>query len=503
MTAISTRKNVLAIVEESTEGTPVAPTAATDYIAEQTDFQMSPETENLESDERHNSIAPSEPVPGNESPTASGSHYLRHSGVEGQAPNYRRLLKAAFGAEVVAASEFLTTAASTTAVIKSVAASTNFQRGQGILLKDGTNGYRLRAVESITGTTDILPSFNLPAAPASGIGLGKAVLYKPADEGHVSLSLWEYLGNGGAVKLLAGGKVSELSIPFESGQLINMAYSVQGTAFFLDPITITATTKYLDFTNDDGTAAAILSEQTYKDPHDLAAAIQAAMNTVSPGETATVTYDNATGKFTIASTGVLLTLKWNTGTNTANSIATKIGFTTAADSTGATTYTSANAQSFASPQTPSYDSASPIVAKDMDIMFGYAPTDNTCIKASSVTFALADTVRPTNDLCSPTGLRGSIINGRAITVEVTAELQKYDVEAYRRYRLNDTVRFQASFGVKSGGNWVPGKCGLVYISTAKISAFDIVDDDGVATLQMTLTAFANAQGQGEGYLNFL
>jgi hypothetical protein len=505
MTAIATRSSVLAVTVESTEGTPVVPTLASQFIAMQDDADFSSEFEQLENAELKNSLGPAKTITGSENPAASFSHYLRHSGVEGTAPNYRQLLKTAFGSEEVESTEYNTVAASTTSVIKvDVGEGATFSRGQALLIKDGTNGYSIRPVHSIA-TDDLTIGFNLGTAPGTGVNLGKAVTYSPANSGHQSLSLWHYVGNGGALEAVAGARVSELNIDFEAGQLINASYSLEGIGYYFNPINITATDTKLDFTDDDGTFAATVTAKVYKDPHDLATALTTAMNTANPGETHTVTYSNTTGKFTILCTGTVLSLLWNTGANTANTIGDKIGFLTAADDTGtaATTgYTSDNAVSFAAPVTPTYDSADPLAAKDHSVLIGDS-TDNVCFNPSSVSFSLSDTVRPIESICAESGKSGTIINAREVTVTVTALLNQYDADKFRRLRTNADTRFMYAFGTKSGGNWVAGKCGCLYVPTCTVAAFDVSDDDGLASVELELKAYVDSSGNGEVYLSFV
>ena len=93
MTSILTRSTVVALMKETTEGTPVPPGASTDYVAIQDDFKMTPSFDVLTNAELKSSIGKSQPILGAEHPSASFSHYLRSSGVAGQAPNYGKLLE--------------------------------------------------------------------------------------------------------------------------------------------------------------------------------------------------------------------------------------------------------------------------------------------------------------------------------------------------------------------------------------------------------------------------
>lgn len=504
MSAITTRDSVLAVVPETTEGVPVIPGGATAFTALQDDFDMSPEFESLSNAELKSSIAPGKPITGAESPTVTFSHYLRHSGVEGTAPDFNDLLKAAWGTETANSTQRTLTSGSTQTVLALGAGGSDFSRGFAVLVKDGTNGYSIRAVHSVS-SNNLTLGFPVTTAPATGIGVGKCVNYSPANSAHQALSLWHYLGNGGAVQLMAGSKVTQVAYDLSAGQFATGTYDLEGNSYYFDPINITATDTKLDFTDDDGTFAATITAKTYKDPHDLASALTDAMNTANSGETHTVTYSNTTGKFTIISTGSVLSLLWNTGTNTANTVGDKIGFSTAADSTGtaaATGYTSATAVSYASPYTPTFDTSDPLIVKNNEIMLNDG-TLSTCIVASSAKFTLANTNRRISSICAESGFAGSVFNKREVTVDITAQLEKYDVSRFKAYRSNDNVRFQFSFGVKTGGNWVAGKSGCIYVPTATISVCDVNDDDGLASLTLQLKAYADDSGNGEAYLNFL
>jgi len=84
---------------------------------------------------------------------------------------------------------------------------------------------------------------------------------------------------------------------------------------------------------------ATITAATYT-PTALAAEIKAQLEAVSV-ETYTVTFSLVTGKWTIATGGAFLSLLWATGTNTAISIRTAIGYA-ATDQTGSATYTGAS-----------------------------------------------------------------------------------------------------------------------------------------------------------------
>lgn len=503
--AFQTKKSVMAIVEETTEGTPVAPSAATDFIATQEGFETSPGFEVLENAENTGSIGVAKPILGFESPTASLSHYIRHSGVEGQEPNYALLLEAAFGDKEVEGTEYDTVGGSTAGTSSAAATievdtgeGVQFERGQPLLIKDATNGYSIRPVLSVSGDTLTL-GFNLGSAPASGVNLGKAVLYKPG-ESHPTLSVWDYRANGAAIQLVAGARVTELSIEANAGELVNGSFSMEGIGAYFDPIVIDATNDSMDFDDGGGEENVTVAQETYKDPHELAAALQTAMDAAT-ADNITVTYSDSTGKFTIASDGGTLSLLWNTGTNTATTIGSAIGFATAADDTGATSYVGDNAIDLSAQYTPSYDDSNPLVAKSNTVFLGDYD-DNVCFSAQSVSLTLTDEKADELSLCADSGKAGSVISSRVASVTIVANLTQYEADKWRKFRENETTSFMYAFGTKSGGNWEAGKCAMIYIPTGTISSFALTDNDGLVTLDMTLSAFV-ASGAGEVYLGFL
>lgn len=501
MSNITTRSTVAFITEESTEGNPVKPASGSEAVELQNGFDMSPALESLESEAIRASIGKSKKITAGESPTFDMSHYLKASGSEGVAPSWSKLAKALFGAIDVESVEYATTSGSTVSQLAITGAAANLIRGQGLLIKDPVNGYRLRAVHELgTNTADM--SFDVPNAPASGVNLGKSVTYYPANTGHPTLTIWNYLGNGGATQMVAGARVTEMSVTCEANQLLNCDFSLEGLGYYFDPIEITSSTRYLDFTDDDGTWAAAVAAKFYKTPHDLAEALQVAMAAANPDQTPTVEYVDATGKFKIKTTGTVLSLLWNSGTNTANTIGTKLGFLVAADDTGtgATTgYTADNAQSFAAPYTAAYDSTDPLVMKNQEVMIG-DHDDYVCIDPSTCNWTISNDKAVQESICAESGKKGSVITGRTVEVEVTALLQKYDADKVRRYFKNSDTRVQLSFGEKEGGNWVPGKCGLLYLANGTISEFDLQDLDGFVSMTMKVSGYVDASGNGEVFL---
>lgn len=496
------RASSLAVVRETVAGTPVLPSAGTDFIALQEGFSLNPNFQTLENAEIRSSIGLSKLIQGLESPEGSFDHYLRHSGVEGQAPNYGLLLESLLGDTSSNATERTTAAASTVSLLKLAAGGGDFAKGKAVLVKDAT--YSVRPVDSVS-TNDLTLGFNLPTAPGAGISTGKCVNYAPANEGHPTLTCSLYRGGGGALEVLAGTRITEASISVAAGELVNSSYSFQGTKYHFNPINITATDTKLDFTDDDGTFAATVTAQLYRDPHELAAALQDAMNATASTETATVQYIDTNGKFKITSTSTVLSLLWNTGANTANTIGDKIGFSVAADDTGSAGsvgYTSDNAQSWAPAVSPAYDAADPQAAKNNEVLIGDAD-DLVCFCASTIDITVTNDIQDVNCVCAESGVQEKIINQRSIEINVVGVMERHDADKFLKFRSNADVKFLYNFGSKSGGNWVPGTVCSIYVPKATVSSHEAGDDNGLVTLNIGIRAYVPVDGSGEFFINFL
>lgn len=513
-----TRRSVLALVEETTRGTPVLPSAGTDYTALQEDVEATPSFDELENAELSSSIGQKQSTLGIERPEMSFSHYFRASGSAATAPDYNLLLKSLLGEETIAGAEYDTVAGSTAgdadnrAVVNvDTGEGATFQRGEALLIKDGTNGYSVRNIYSISSDALTL-GFNLGSAPASGVNLGQAVLYYPAaaDSDYPTLSAWMYRGNGGAIELMSGSRCSEMTADVTAGEFVNSSFSLQGIEYNFNPININSANKYIDITDDGGTVVATLTEGTYKDPNELAAHIQTvgtAAVAASGGDDFLCSYSSSTGKFTISTTtGTLLSLLWKTGTHGADNaddhVGTTLGFSDAADDTGSTSYTSDSVQSWASIYTPSVDSENPTVAKNIDVMWGDF-NEYACKAASSVSVTISNEVADVNSVCSASGRSDTVFSSREVTADVTLLLERHEVDNFTRFREGTTVPFAATWGRKSGGNWVAGSISNLYIPDATITSFALGDEDGLVTLNLSFRAYVASGQTEEVYINFL
>jgi hypothetical protein len=510
--AENTRSSRLAVIEEVTEGTLLDPTAGTNFIPLQPGFSFVGEVETLTNDELRGSIGPSPSIQGLEKPVASFTEYLKHSAVEGQAPNYGLVIESCMGSVSSNATERLTAASSTTTLLKLASGGADFDNptvalGKAVLVKDGTNGYSIRPVDSRSGN-DLTLGFALAAAPAAGLGVGKCVSYRQEDSGHPTYSAHLYRANGGALEAIAGCRTESMTMNLSVGELISLDFNLQGTAFYFNPIRITSSNNKLDFTDDDGTFAATIPVGVYKTPKTLADAVASAMNSANSGETHACVFFSTganAGKFKISSTGTLLSILWNTGANTANTIAAKLGFSAATNSTGtaATTgYTSASVQSYAASLTPAYDSADPMAAKYMEVLIGdQSDYESACVQ--SMTITVTNSIQDVKCLSAESGVEAKVVQSRTSEINITAQMKKHDSDKFHRFLNNSDVKFLFNFGTKSGGNWVAGKSGCFYAKSAKVSGVQLGDDNGLVTMEYNVVPYVDSSSNPELFLNFL
>ena len=511
MANIVKRNTVVAAMTESTENTLIEPSANTDYLPVRPDFEVQIGYENLVNEELRSSIGPAKSVQGFEVTSATIPLYLKPSGTTAEGPDAARILKAAFGNEENAAAEYDTVSSSAVDTVKvDSGEGASFRRGEALLVQhnDG-NAYEIRPIKSIS-TDDLTPLFDLDNAPASGVSLGRATTYYPAQTGHDSLSLWMYLGNGGNIKAISGARPTSLAIGLTAGQPITMDVSLEGLSGYANPLIVTSSNKYIEVDEDSGGDVAVsIEEKAYKDPGQLAQALEDALNDSSSlSGTYTVTYSHSTGKFTIAVTSVTtLDISWKTGTthgadNGDSHIGTLLGFSDSADDTGALSYEGDNAIALTAPHTPSYDSTDLIVAKNLRVMLG-GTSDNTCFNAQSVAFNMSLTRGVVDDICAESGRSSSNITERTASAQVSAVISQYDVEQFERLRKNTEVGFAVAFGTKSGNNWVKTKAGCLSILSGTISEPTLAEVAGLYQLQFTVTAFVDSNANDEVALSFV
>jgi hypothetical protein len=499
MTVGLNRASLFGIKKETVPGVYAPPAVGADVLSLRPGNELSYEPEPLTNDELLNDIGEAKASVGKEKVSGKHPAYLRHSGVEGQEPQLGLLYESIMGSKYVVAVERVTIAGSTISVIKVGAGlGVNFKVGQALLIKDGVNGYSIRNVKSISGD-DLTLNFNLNNAPGAGIGLGKAIVYIPAPQGHPVFSTTKWLGNGFAKECSAGNTATDYSLKMAANGYGEVEFSFEGTQYLFNPLVIGPTNKYLDFTDDTGTLAATVPEGVYKTPIELADALNAALNALST-EDYTVSYNNQNGKFTIASTSTVLSLLMNTGVNAANTIGTVLGFDVSSDKTGAVTYSSASALDYSCAITPSFDTGDLIVLKGAQLLVGDV-TDNVTLSVQEANLAIKKSVEDVDDMCVASGIAEKIPTGRTVEMSVKMTLRKHDASLLDALLKNKGIGAMLNAGPKVGGNLVAGKCFNIYFQSATVSKY-VTTGDSFIQVDLALKGFVTTTTK-DIYLSFV
>lgn len=497
--AFQTKSSVLAIIKEVTEGTLVQPSAGSQFTVLREGFTVQGALETVSSDELVNDIGASKSFSSKETPTASIPKYFKHSGIEGQAPDYGLLIESAMGSVTVNATEYDTDSGSIAgdrdnrAYLQMPAGeAANFEVGQALLIKHGSANFEIRNIQSIdTGADRLFLNFNLDTAPALATNLGKAIFYQAQATGHPTYSVHHFQASdssSGFHQALAGCRTTSMAIAFPVNELATIDFDIEGIKYYFDPMTVTASNKYVDFTDDGGTKSIALTEGTYDHPSELAAALAERLSLASVN-TISVYYDAS--KFTFGSDGTTFELNWATGTNTANSAATLLGFDGGSDDTGSTTYTSDNAQTWGPSVAPEYDDQTPTIVKSNEFFFGDY-FNKVCRSGSNVSLTVSTPKTDVDDYCAVSGVSESIVLERTAELTATLTFKKDEIDGFYNLLKNRDVALAFNHGPKSGGNWEAGKCVNVYMAKATITANTIADTDGLVIVEMTASGFVTS-----------
>jgi len=194
-------------------------------------------------------------------------------------------------------------------------------------------------------------------------------------------------------------------------------------------------------------------------------------------------------------------LLWNSGTNTANTVAETIGFDSAADDTAALTYTSGTAQTHGADVTPAYDDADPQIVRDNMLLLG-DQDDYICFGGSNLVVSVSTPKTDVPNFCVTSGVDESLILSREVTVSGTLKFAKHDVSRVYKLLNNQSLQLAFTMGQKLAGDWIPGTVANVYLPEVSISTDQIVDSDGYIVEEFEGTATVSSDMQ-DIYINML
>ena len=82
-------------------------------------------------------------------------------------------------------------------------------------------------------------------------------------------------------------------------------------------------------------------------------------------------------------------------------------------------------------------------------------------------------------------------------------LEQHEVDFFDRFVNNRDAKFQFTWGAKSGGNWIPGRVGLIWSDKVKVTSATVGDNNGVQTRIVSVAAYMDSAGNPELYANQL
>ena len=501
-----TRSSVVFIKEESVENTFEPITAATQAIQLREGFAITNEPEIIESDALQSGIGKAKPIRVGASPKFSLPIYPRASASEGVEPELGIVYKSLFGSKDVQATERNTVAGSTVSILNvDSGEGVEFPVGVALIVKDATNGYSIRNVDSVS--TDALTlNFDLDDAPASGINLGKHVSYIPVSSGHPTFSLEAHQAASSAAykQAISGLRANSLSFEFPAKNLAVGTIECQGVNYYFNHVAITSSNFDIDFVDDGGTVTCELEAKVYETPIAFAAEVTTKMTAASVGsgnDTITCTYNSSTGKYNLASNGTTFSLLWLSGTNNATGAYAKLGFAKV-DETLATDYDSDVAADYDPAYAATIDSTDPIINREGEFLIGDS-TDNTCRKASNITVSIGVPSTEVKSICSSTGTLEYVPSERTCTVTGNIILEKYEVEIFDRSINNTNTKFMVNVGPRtSDGNWTPGSVQNIFFKNAVINTATVQDEDGYAIIAVEAVGYITGT-QKDVFLNFI
>lgn len=508
--AEKSRSSVIGIKEETTEGTLIELAAGTEFTEVNSGFSINSSVETVTSEALVEGIGSAEPFVTKETPTASISKDLKHSGTAGTAPDYAVMLKSAMGSQTDNSTQYDTVSGSTAGTSSTAGTvevdsgeGANYAEGQALLVQDGTNGYSIKNVKSISSDT-LTVNYNFSTAPGTGVNLGKAIHFAPVSSGHPTYSVHHYQASTSSSlhQAMAGCRTTGFTMNFPANQLATIDFEVEGIKAFRNPITVSSSNNKIDFVDVSmgSELTATLSSKTYQSPKDLAAEVTTKMTAASTnGDTITCTFDSTIGKYTIATDGAYLDIDWATGTNAANSADTVLGFST--DDTGATTYTG-TASTYSPSYTPSLDDSQSFVVKNQELVIGnFARND--CRAGSSFTLNVSTPKTDVDNFCAESGVSESVVLNREVTATATLIFQEHEVDEFDNLIHNTTTSLMFNGGIKdASGNWVPGKCVNVWMPNAKITSNVIGDNDGLMVVEVEAKGFLTSSDK-DLHINYI
>ena len=259
---------VIGVEIESTEGTYVAPQAATSFVQTLSDgTELNPAKETVERNVFNGSIGKSTPRTSTRSVTGSLPTEARASDVEGDAPEYDALMRSALGSRRQKTTDTTTKTGHTASRLEIEDADIgDFAVGDIVLVKEA-GAFHVSPVTAVDTTASAANIDLLVAASGAftdNVVIAKFTTYVTAESGHPTLSISKYLESA-RLEQATGCRVTSMALEnFTTGQLPSFNYAFEGLDW---DCSLTAPPFTPDY--DDSLPPLVLSACLYKDGTQL------------------------------------------------------------------------------------------------------------------------------------------------------------------------------------------------------------------------------------------
>lgn len=264
-TGLTKNTSIIGVEEETTEGTYLAPQAATSYLQPLADgFDLTPAREKIDRAVLTNSIGRATPRLGIRSVTAALPVEFRASGTEGGDVDFAALLKSALGARRQISTTTTTKTGNSGSVLQIQDADISKFNVNDIIVVKESGGHHICAITAKSTGTGTATITLFPTKPsgsfADNVVVSKSTVYYTANTGHPSLSISEYLGNQ-ILKKGMGCKVTSMSLDnFSTGQVASLNFGLDGLGYGEADGAAPHTPTY-----DSGIPPIILGAKVYRD----------------------------------------------------------------------------------------------------------------------------------------------------------------------------------------------------------------------------------------------
>lgn len=224
---VVTNESTLALAAEVTEGTYVAPSAATDYIEVLAEgLELNKNREVLNRDTLSSTVEGEASRVGIAEVTGSIPVELRASATAGAAPQMLDLqLRSLLGGKRTAALD--TTTTGNTSTVLEFGAAPNFAKGDIVMVKEA-GAFEIRPISAVGATTITFPFALENGAPSDGVTVEAVTTYYHDTANAISLSAEHNIGNE-IQQQVAGVKMTSGAVEnFSVGQIPSMSFGAQG-----------------------------------------------------------------------------------------------------------------------------------------------------------------------------------------------------------------------------------------------------------------------------------